>query len=73
MKLIYLDLIHLNYPFITTEMKWTKDDIQFFYDNKLLLGIIDNYGTLSIEIESLENLIQYHRKVAIEQKKNNLG
>ena len=30
MKLISLDLIHLNYPFITTEMKWTKDDIQFF-------------------------------------------
>ena len=68
MKLIPLDLILVDFPFVSTEMKWSKEDIRFFYDNHLLLGVTDSDDNLSIDKDSFESLIKYHRSIAEKQK-----
>lgn len=67
MKLITVDSIFEKYPFIVSEMKWTKENIALFVDSYLLLGEKKD-DVLYVDIDSFEKLIQFHREV---NKKDN--
>lgn len=62
MNLINIDDVFDKYPFITTEMGWTKQDIELFFESHLILGEQKN-GVLFVDTETFEMLIEYHRKL----------
>tara|TARA_R110002072_G_C7875534_1_gene527566 strand:+ start:331 stop:615 length:285 start_codon:yes stop_codon:yes gene_type:complete len=62
MKFIAIDSVLEKYPFIKTEMGWTKSDIKALFESHLILGEIKN-KKIYLSPESLEKLIDYHRKV----------
>jgi len=67
MQLITVDSIFEKYPFVVSEMKWTKENIELFVDSYLLIGKKKD-DVLYIDIDSFEKLIEFHREV---NKKDN--
>ena len=62
MKFITVDKVFEKYPFIVSEMKWTKKNIELFVESYLLVGKKKD-GILYIDTNSFEKLIKYHREV----------
>ena len=62
MKLIALDSVFTTYPFLKTEMGWTKSDIELFYESHLILGE-QKKDSLYIDTITFEMLIEYHRNL----------
>jgi hypothetical protein len=70
MDFVGLDELFNLYPFIQSEMNWSKEDIRIIYESHLLKGKINtkNNDELLIERASFERLIQFQRDVAKDQK-----
>lgn len=51
-----------HYPVIKAEFQWTEQDIQEFFESKLLIGKMDK-GVLLISKKSIEDLIEYRKNV----------
>jgi len=62
MKLITINSVFINYPFITPEMGWTTSDIELFYESHLILGE-QKKDNLYIDTVTFEMLIDYHRNL----------
>ena len=62
MKLIAIDSVFNNYPFLKTEMGWTKSDVELFYESHLILGE-QKEDNLYIDTTTFEMLIEYHRNL----------
>lgn len=66
--LLTLDEIFEKYPAISTELKWTKEDVEVFVDSHILIGHFsdpDENGNKKLLIleESFLLLLDYRRKV----------
>ena len=62
MKLISIDNVFINYPFIKSEMGWTKSDVELFFESHLILGD-EKEDNLYIDSVTFEMLIEYHRNL----------
>lgn len=62
MKFITVESIFEKYPFVVSEMKWSKENIELFVESYLLIGE-KKEDVLYVDTDSFEKLIEYHRKL----------
>jgi hypothetical protein len=68
-NLLTIDQLILKYPFVSVELKWSKEDISALFDGHLLIGQfitdeISNEKILKIEENSFLELIEFRKNVS---------